>query len=201
MKVGEIKTLTLRLEPDGDADEEGNAVDCSYYVPETEEDEKHECVDCKEVRGEYMNAVPSELIKDGWMEYPYPDKFSVQTKVFQINGELFCLCEEHIHFRMLEDNSKYTPDKLGYKEDEMITKGDWIQAEWLEPQEAGLSGSALKFAAEGKRVSGIVRHIRGDHPSNPTSIRLFVEPDGGGEQVLVAPSWVKAHKKAPKENS
>lgn len=77
-----------------------------------------------------------------------------------------------------------------------IQKGDWVSAQWLEPYEAGLSGSGLKFAAQNKSVSGIVRHIRGDHPTHPTSIRLFVEPDGGGDEVLVAPSWVKAHKKA-----
>lgn len=76
-----------------------------------------------------------------------------------------------------------------------IEKGDWVSAEWLEPHEAGLSGSAIKFAAKTKTISGIVRHVRGDHPTRPTSIRLFVEPDGGGEQVLVAPSWVRECRK------
>jgi len=75
-----------------------------------------------------------------------------------------------------------------------LHKGDWIQAEWLEPNEGCLSGNQMKFSAETKQVSGIVRHVRGNHPTHPTSIRLFVEPDGGGDQVLVAPDWVKKHR-------
>lgn len=79
---------------------------------------------------------------------------------------------------------------------EIIKKGDWVLAEWFEPNESCLSGSQLKFAVRHKYVNGIVRHIRGNHPTQPTSIRLFIEPDEGGEEVLVAPSWVKKWKRA-----
>jgi hypothetical protein len=42
-----------------------------------------------------------------------------------------------------------------------------------------------KVTGEWRDVIGTVRHIRGDHPVNPTTIGLWVEPDGGGDEVVV----------------
>jgi hypothetical protein len=75
-----------------------------------------------------------------------------------------------------------------------VAKGDWVRAEWLETTSGCLSGSQLKVAARSRSVSGTVRHVRGDHPTHPTSVRLFVEPDGGGDLVLVNPTAVAEHR-------
>lgn len=72
-----------------------------------------------------------------------------------------------------------------------IYKGDWVWARWMDVTNGGLSGSQVKFAATERIVTGIVKHIRGDHPTNPTSIRLFVEPDTGGPEVEVDPKYVR----------
>lgn len=75
---------------------------------------------------------------------------------------------------------------------DLVAKGDWIRAEWFKVGGSeGLSGSRLKVKAHRYEVRGVVKHIRGDHPIRPTSIRLFVEPDGGGDLVLVNPANVK----------
>lgn len=72
-----------------------------------------------------------------------------------------------------------------------ILKGDWIRAEWFQTLGSeGTTGSQMKVKAQQFRVQGVVKHIRGDHPTHPTSIRLYVEPDGGGEEVEVNPSSV-----------
>jgi hypothetical protein len=80
-----------------------------------------------------------------------------------------------------------------------IIKGDWVQAEWMTTHLTCLAGVQTKFGGTLMSVAGTVLHIRGDHPTNPTSIRLSVQPDEGGEEVLVSPAWVKVHrpKKGP----
>lgn len=37
----------------------------------------------------------------------------------------------------------------------------------------------MKFGATLVEVSGVVRHVRGNDPVNPTEIRLYVESDDG----------------------
>jgi hypothetical protein len=78
-----------------------------------------------------------------------------------------------------------------------VVKGHWIRAEWVQRTDGSLSGSQVKVAAKLIVVQGIVRHIRGDHPTNPKSIRLFVEPDNGGPEVIVNPIHVKDVRDAP----
>jgi hypothetical protein len=39
----------------------------------------------------------------------------------------------------------------------------------------------LKFGADLQEVSGVVTHIRGDHPTSPTKVMLTVRQDDGTE--------------------
>lgn len=76
----------------------------------------------------------------------------------------------------------------------MLMKGDWVHAVWLVPTNACLSGSQIKTGAEVAEVRGTVTHVRGNHPTEPTSIRVWVKPDGGGPEVVIEPSWIKTFK-------
>jgi hypothetical protein len=60
-----------------------------------------------------------------------------------------------------------------------ITKGTRIRARWLDTKFVSLAGAQIKAEGQYREVTGVVRHVRGDHPTNPTEIRLFVEADGG----------------------
>jgi hypothetical protein len=65
-----------------------------------------------------------------------------------------------------------------------IQKGDWIRAQWLTVRDIhghpfSLAGVQDKRLATVGNVSGIVRHVRGDHPTAPTSVRLYIDPDEG----------------------
>jgi hypothetical protein len=75
-----------------------------------------------------------------------------------------------------------------------LSKGDWVHAAWFEPTEACLSGSQLKTEAKLRHVHGTITHIRGNHPTEPTSVRIWVKPDDGSDEVIVHPEWIKAHK-------
>lgn len=84
-------------------------------------------------------------------------------------------------------------------------KGDRIRAQWLDAKLVALAGAQMKVGASGREVTGIVRHIRGDHPTNPTEVRVFIDPDGawdgpvvkdlvrctcGHPHVQIKPEWV-----------
>jgi hypothetical protein len=58
-----------------------------------------------------------------------------------------------------------------------IVKGTLIKAQWLKATPASLAGVQMKVGAVAKSISGVVRHIRGDHPTDPTIIKLYVEPE------------------------
>lgn len=60
-----------------------------------------------------------------------------------------------------------------------ITKGDRIVARWYAAHPASLAGAQTKTAATERVVEGVVRHVRGDHPTDPTSVRLFIETADG----------------------
>ena len=68
-----------------------------------------------------------------------------------------------------------------------IVKGTRIHARWFQVTDLipVLAGMQDKVTGEWRDVIGTVRHIRGDHPVNPTTIGLWVEPDGGGDEVVV----------------
>lgn len=74
-----------------------------------------------------------------------------------------------------------------------LSKGDWVHAAWFEPTDACLSGSQMKIGAWFCHVQGTITHIRGMGSALPTSVRIWVKPDDGGEEVIVHPEWVKAH--------
>lgn len=60
-----------------------------------------------------------------------------------------------------------------------IIKGTRIRATWFEAKMVSLAGVQMKTEATLRTITGTVRHIRGDHPTNPTVRRLFVESDDG----------------------
>lgn len=58
-----------------------------------------------------------------------------------------------------------------------VEKGDRIGARWFVTNPASLAGMHLKLVATEIEISGIVRHLRGDHPEEPTEIVAYVEPE------------------------
>lgn len=60
-----------------------------------------------------------------------------------------------------------------------ITKGSRIRAEWMKANDppSSLAGMQLKFGVTRFELVGVVRHVRGDDPVNPTEIRFYVDPD------------------------
>lgn len=62
-----------------------------------------------------------------------------------------------------------------------VVKGTKVKVSRLKVSDKpkALAGNNLKFGAKQEDFEGVVRHIRGNHPINPTSIRLWVEPVSG----------------------
>jgi hypothetical protein len=60
-----------------------------------------------------------------------------------------------------------------------VTKGTRIRAEWFKANNppSSLAGAQLKFGATKFEIVGVVKHVRGDDPSNPTTVRFYVDPD------------------------
>jgi len=60
-----------------------------------------------------------------------------------------------------------------------ITKGTRIRADWFKANDppSSLAGMQVKFGATRFEVVGVVRHVRGDDPVNPKTIRFYVDPD------------------------
>lgn len=73
-----------------------------------------------------------------------------------------------------------------------IVKGSRIHAQWLQVNDplSCLAGVQTKVGATMRDVVGVVKHIRGDHPTDPTTIRLWVQPDEGGDEIIVNPDHV-----------
>ena len=60
----------------------------------------------------------------------------------------------------------------------MIVKGTRLEAHWFEHEpNASLAGMQMKFSTIERRVTGVVRHLRGDHPTEPTAVRIFIDPE------------------------
>lgn len=60
-----------------------------------------------------------------------------------------------------------------------ITKGTRVLAHWLGNAKAvSLAGAQMKLQVREFVVTGTVRHLRGDHPTEPTKIDLYIEPEG-----------------------
>lgn len=62
-----------------------------------------------------------------------------------------------------------------------INKGSRIRASWFQAYDHphSLAGVMLKTGATKHDVTGICRHFRGDAPVNPTTIRVYIDPDPG----------------------
>lgn len=83
-------------------------------------------------------------------------------------------------------------------------KGDRVRAQWFSTHLSSLAGVQMKFGATVKEVVGTVRHIRVDHPTHPTSTRVYLDPDEpydgpkvelvgctcGHPHVELKPSWI-----------
>jgi hypothetical protein len=61
----------------------------------------------------------------------------------------------------------------------MIRKGDRIR--WSEVTVPAPAGAQMKVQLV--RRAGIVRHVRGNDPVAPTSVRIYVDPDDGAGDV------------------
>lgn len=62
-----------------------------------------------------------------------------------------------------------------------ITKGTHILAQWFQSKPLGtfsLAGVQMKTTGSFVEISGTCRHFRGDDPTNPKEIRIYVEPGG-----------------------
>lgn len=70
-----------------------------------------------------------------------------------------------------------------------VGKGSRIVARWFEAELVPLAGIQTKTGAVERIVTGVVRHIRGDHPTAPTTVRLYVETESGSE-IEVDPKHV-----------
>jgi len=76
--------------------------------------------------------------------------------------------------------------------DHWLKKGDRIRARWFEATHGSLAGMQPKTTAIEHCVIGRITHIRGDHPTNPREIRVWVQPDGGGPEVVVNPAHIES---------
>ncbi len=63
--------------------------------------------------------------------------------------------------------------------DVYITKGMRIRAQWWDAKLVALAGVQMKAEGSPREVVGVVRHVRGDHPTDPTTVRLYVEAEDG----------------------
>lgn len=67
-----------------------------------------------------------------------------------------------------------------------ITKGTKIQVEFFASREVALSGMQMKTEAQLVNVIGTCVHFRGDHPTDPSEIEIFIDVTEG-----VVPDHVK----------
>jgi len=74
-----------------------------------------------------------------------------------------------------------------------IEKGTRLRAQWFDTKMVGLAGAQMKLGATIKSVVGTVTSVRGDAPraEDCKEIVYHVQPDDGGDVVVVKPSWVK----------
>lgn len=129
---------------------------------------------------------------DGKAPEDYEANPIIARQVVGVNAEKYARWVVALAERVQHLEEVQYPMPMVQEEEKVIYKGDWIWARWMDINTGGnVSGSQMKFAARERIVSGVVKHVRGDHPTNPTSIRLFVEPDGGGPEVIVDPKYVR----------
>jgi hypothetical protein len=62
-----------------------------------------------------------------------------------------------------------------------VVKGDRVTAQWFECDPLGsysLAEYQTKFNAKPRFITGEVRHIRSDQPTNPVNVTLHVQSEG-----------------------
>ena len=72
-----------------------------------------------------------------------------------------------------------------------IRKGDTIRARWIDAKPCCLTGQQMKLGATIVNVEGVVRHVRGNHLTEPTEIRLYIDADH--ELATVRPPGCRCH--------
>ena len=74
-----------------------------------------------------------------------------------------------------------------------LKKGSRVKAHWFQANNppSSLAGMQLKLGVTEKVVEGVVTHIRADHPLTPTRYEVWVQPDGGGPEVIIQPAWIQ----------
>jgi len=85
-----------------------------------------------------------------------------------------------------------------------LVKGSRIRARWFQAELVSLAGAQMKLGAQGMEVVGIIKHFRGDHPTDPKEVRIYIDPEGdykgekvdvygctcGRQHVMLKPEWV-----------
>lgn len=74
-----------------------------------------------------------------------------------------------------------------------LKKGSRVKARWFQANDppSSLAGMQMKLGVTEKLVEGVVTHIYGDHPTRPTKYEIIVQPDGGGPEVTIQPTWLQ----------
>ena len=67
-----------------------------------------------------------------------------------------------------------------------------VLARWLAVHQkpSSLAGTQTKVLASEREVAGVVTRIRGDDPEKPKTVRVWIMPDGGGDEVVIEPAWI-----------
>lgn len=58
-----------------------------------------------------------------------------------------------------------------------VVKGTRIRIRKYMVEPACLAGVQPKLGARSVDVVGVVRHLRGDHPTHPTAVKVFIDPE------------------------
>lgn len=66
-----------------------------------------------------------------------------------------------------------------------LTKGMWVRAVVPHTQQVCLAGVQVKMGMRFEEVTGIVTEIRGDKPVNPTTVGVWIQPEGNQKEVAV----------------
>ena len=65
------------------------------------------------------------------------------------------------------------------------TKGTRVHVRVFVSQPIGsfsIAGAQMKTTGQWRELTGTITHVRGDHPTNPVEIGIWVQPDGGGPE-------------------
>ena len=67
----------------------------------------------------------------------------------------------------------------------MLTKGMWVRAVVPRTQQVSLAGVQVKMGMRYEEIAGIVTEIRGDKPVDPTTVGVWIQPEGNQKAVAV----------------